>query len=256
MIEQELTLTTPDGPMRTFVVHPDGDGPFPVAVLYMDAPGYREQLKENARRFAADGYWCVAPDLWHHFGDDVSFDMNAIREAGFKGPEIDRMLSFVGRLSPALVKADTEAILIAAKSDPTADDGAKVCVGYCMGARYALHAAATLPEQFVAAAGIHPGTLLTDGPDSPHHDLDTVAGELYFAFAENDEYAPEAMVDALREEMTSRGVPGTVERMPGTYHGFAMADVPSYQPQAAAAHFERTLALWRRNIEQQPVARA
>jgi dienelactone hydrolase len=29
----------------------------------MDGVGYREQIKANARRFAADGYYCVAPDL-------------------------------------------------------------------------------------------------------------------------------------------------------------------------------------------------
>ena len=61
MYEQETRISTPDGGMTTFVTHPDGDGPFPVAVLYMDGVGYRDQIKSNARRFAADGYYCVAP---------------------------------------------------------------------------------------------------------------------------------------------------------------------------------------------------
>ena len=64
MIEKEIQVQTADAAMTTFVVHPDGQGPFPVALHSMDGIGYREQVKENARRFAADGYYCVAPDLF------------------------------------------------------------------------------------------------------------------------------------------------------------------------------------------------
>jgi len=59
MIEREIRIATPDGEMTTFIAHPDGDLPYPVAVLYMDALGYREQIKQNARRFAAAGYLWV-----------------------------------------------------------------------------------------------------------------------------------------------------------------------------------------------------
>ncbi len=39
MNEQHLNVMTADGDMETFVAYPDGAGPFPVVVLYMDAPG-------------------------------------------------------------------------------------------------------------------------------------------------------------------------------------------------------------------------
>jgi hypothetical protein len=39
-----------------------------------------------------------------------------------------------------------------------------------------------------------------------------------------------------------------VERLPGTAHGFAMADLPVYDHDAAERHFERTLDLWRRAL--------
>ncbi|TML69572.1 MAG: hypothetical protein E6G13_09630 [Actinobacteria bacterium] len=41
MHERETRIRTADGEMTTFVAHPDGSGPFPVAVLYMDGVGYR-----------------------------------------------------------------------------------------------------------------------------------------------------------------------------------------------------------------------
>jgi len=78
-----------------------------------------------------------------------------------------------------------------------------------------------MSDEFVAAAGIHPGALVTDQPDSPHHDLADVHGGLYIAFAENDQSATAESVDRFRQELEARGVEGVVERLPGTSHGFA-----------------------------------
>ena len=253
MVEKEIRVRTPDGDMATFVVRPDGEGPFPVAVIFMDGVGYREQLKENARRFAADGYYCVAPDLYYRQGERLSFDFSKLASEGPKGAEAARMMKAVTSVTPDNVVADTKAVLAASTSDPAASTGPKVCVGYCLGARVSLHAASALADEFVAAAGIHPGALITDKPDSPHHDLGSVRGELYFAFAETDRTVTAEMVDQFREELARNQVRGVVERLLGTTHGFAMADLPVYNHDAAERHFERTLDLWRRNLSPQPV---
>jgi carboxymethylenebutenolidase len=215
-------------------VHPDGEGTYPVAVLYMDGIGYREQVKKNARRFAAAGYYCVAPDLFYRSGQGIVFDLAELSAQGFKGPSAERMMAVVVRVKPDGVVADTEAIFEAIASDlAAAVSGPKVCVGYCMGARFALHVASALADEFVAAAGIHPGALVSDEPDSPHHDLAGVHGELYFAFAENDRTATTELVDRFRDELERQGIKGVVERLPGTAHGFAMADLPVYSRDAA-----------------------
>jgi len=253
MVEKEIRISTADGDMTTFVVRPEGYGPFPVAVIFMDGVGYREQLKANARRFAADGYYCVAPDLYYREGDRLTFDMSRMATDGFKGPEAERMMKAATSVTPANVVADTRAVLAAISSDPAAAPGPKVCVGYCLGARVSLHAASALADEFVAAAGIHPGALITGKPDSPHHDLASVRGELYFAFAETDRTVTAEMVDQFREELRRHGIRGVVERLPGTTHGFAMADLPVYNREAAEHHFERTLDLWRRNLSPEPV---
>jgi carboxymethylenebutenolidase len=253
MVEKEIRVPTADGEMTTFVVHPGGGGPFPVAMLYMDGVGYREQLKQNARRFAADGYYCVAPDLFYRSGVGLSFDFSKIASEGMGGAEAKRMMSVTASVTPEKVVADTRAIFAEIASDPAAGRGAKVCVGYCIGARLALRIASALADDFVAAAGIHPGALVTDKPDSPHHDLANVRGELYFAFAEIDRSATPALVDQFREELHRHRVRGIVERLPGVAHGFAMADLPVYNRDAAEHHFERTLDLWRRNLSQERV---
>jgi hypothetical protein len=61
VVEREVKIRTQNGQMTTFIAHPEGGGPFPIAVLYMDGVGYRDQIKRNARRFAADGYYLRRP---------------------------------------------------------------------------------------------------------------------------------------------------------------------------------------------------
>jgi len=240
--EQEITVPTSDGPMTTFVVRPDEDRSFPVAVLFMDGVGYREQIKVNARRFAADGYYCVAPDLFHRSGDKVSFDVMRLRADDDYRAEL---MATIAKVTPDAAMADTHAVFDAIADDPAASDGPNVCVGYCMGARVALHAAAAMPDEFAAAACIHPSKLITDQPDSPHLELPNVHGELYFALAENDHTVED--VEAFRRELERTGVSAVAERVHAT-HGYAMADLPVYDRDASERHFEQTLELWRRNV--------
>src|SRR4051794_114357 len=138
MFETEIAVTTADGEMTTFVAHPEGDGPFPVAVLFMDGVGYREQVKENARRFAGDGYYVVAPDLFYRSGEKLTFDFARASDPAYR----ERLMSIIGSVTPERARADIDAVFAAIADEPAAAvDAAKVCVGYCMGARLALHAA-------------------------------------------------------------------------------------------------------------------
>src|SRR4051812_7489971 len=184
MTENEMRVQTADGSMTVFTVRPDGEGPSPVALVYMDAPGYRDAVKEHARRFAADGYYVALPDLFYRAGEKLTMD-----EEGR-----ERIFELVRSLTPDKIEADTRAVLDAVADDPAASPGPKVCVGYCMGAKFALHAAAVLPDM-AAAAGAHPGALATDEPDSPHLELPQVRAELYYAFAENDQSATRESVE-------------------------------------------------------------
>lgn len=246
MREQEIVVTTPDGEMKVFLVHPSEGGPFLVAILFMDGIGYREQIRANARRFAEGGYYVAAPDLFYRAGDGTILDMTKLMSAGMDSPEGKRFREVVSSVTPARVEGDIQAILDNIKDDGAADTSSLVSVGYCMGARLALHVAATR-DDMRAAAGIHPGALVTDQPDSPHRDLATVRGVVYFAFAEQDRSATPESIDAFRTAMADAGVRGTVERLPGTAHGFAMADLPVYDHDACERHFEHILDLWRRS---------
>jgi carboxymethylenebutenolidase len=44
MIDQQVEIPTKDGHTTTFISHPERDGPHPVILFYMDAPGIRRGI--------------------------------------------------------------------------------------------------------------------------------------------------------------------------------------------------------------------
>ena len=50
MHEQHVIVTTKHGKMPAFTACPEGAGPFPPIILYMDAPGTREELRHQDRK--------------------------------------------------------------------------------------------------------------------------------------------------------------------------------------------------------------
>ena len=49
MIENDVLVVTKYGRQPAFAVCPDEPGKFPGIILYMDAPGFREELRDQAR---------------------------------------------------------------------------------------------------------------------------------------------------------------------------------------------------------------
>ena len=117
-----------------------------------------------------------------------------------------------------------------------------------MSGQYAINAATHFPGRVKAAASIYGVQLVTDRPDSPHLAGQKTKAELYFGCAETDVYAPMETVERVRQQMKADGANAEVEIYPGTHHGFAFPKRPVYDRDAAERHWERLLALYRRNL--------
>ncbi len=72
--------------------------------------------------------------------------------------------------------------------------------------------------------------------------------ELYFGCAETDIYAPMEIIEKVKQTMNDDSANAEVEIYPGTHHGFAFPKRPVYHRDAAERHWERLLALYRRNL--------
>jgi len=241
MIEREIDLETPDGAMNTFVVHPEEGGPHPAVLFYMDAPGKREELHDMARRIATAGYFVVLPNLYYRRSREFSMEVS---EEGMK-----RMFDMMRSLSNGMVVEDTRTLLAVVDRDPAAREGRVGAVGYCMSGPFVFAAAAAYPERFAATASIYGAGLVTDRDDSPHLTADRIQGEIYFACAEIDRYAPKEQIEALTAHLAGTEVRHRIEWYPGVEHGFAFPQRAGIYDQAAAErHWERLFDLFGRNL--------
>jgi carboxymethylenebutenolidase len=242
MFEQDVILTTKHGRMPAFVACPDGAGPFPPVIFYMDAPGTREELRNMARRIAKNGYFCLLPDMYYRLGT-VRFDI----------PRRDDAMSAVIRASMnsitnALVTDDTAAVIAWFDANDKVKSGPVGCVGHCMSGCYITTVSARFPHRMTAAASLYGVNIVTDKPDSSHLLLPEIKGELYYAFAEHDQSVPAHVIPELRASLAKTDVVNTVKVFEGTHHGFCFAERMVYSPQAAEQTWADIFDLFKRRL--------
>jgi len=245
VIEQTIDIATKDGATTTFIVHPERNGPHPVVLFFMDAPAIREELRDMARRIAAAGYYVMLPNLYYRKGVLELKDLPPLPEAEARA----RIFELMGSITIPMIMADGDALLDYADRDPAASKGKIATLGYCMSGQYAINFAARYPDRVGAAASIYGVQLVTDKADSPHLAAQTAKGELYFACAEHDSYAPMEMVQTLDQLVKAKNLNAEVELYEGVHHGFAFPQRGAvYDKPAAERHWERLFALWKRRL--------
>ena len=243
MLERYVDIATRDGRMACSIVHPDEGAPLPVIVVYMDAFGIREELRDMARRFASAGYYLMLPNLFYRDGGP-SFDAALVVDDNYD----PRMSRLNAALSMDMTASDTTALLEFAGKDPTAA-ASVATVGYCMGGRHALAAAAAHPLQIRAMASLHGGQLVTQTPDSPHLRIAQLQCEAYFGWADKDPVAPADHQRSVAQALAARGFPHRVEHHAGAQHGFTFPGRSTYHKDAAEQVWARLFAMFRRTLE-------
>jgi carboxymethylenebutenolidase len=240
MKEKEIDIQTKDGLVNTFITHPEEDGPYPVILFLMDAPGKREELHDMARRIATVGYYVMLPNLYYRDSRDFTTDGT---------PESrDIMFGYMNNLSNKMVVEDCQSLLAFAEGETVASDGPVGCTGYCMSGPFAFAVAAQLADRVKASASFHGVRLMVDAEDSPHLDADKIRGEMYFGCAETDEYVPTEMISSLEAYMTDMNIRSRIEWYPGTHHGFVFPLRELYDKASAERHWERLFAMFSRNL--------
>ena len=242
MITNEIELKMPGGVMDTFIIHPDENGPFPIILFLMDAPGKREELHDMASRIAASGYYVMLPNLYYRKTRDFIFEPTSAGRV--------KMLEQMDNLTNDLAVQDCLELIKYGDSDPNTNNGDVGCVGYCMSGPFAFCAASAIPKRIKASASIHGVKLLTGKDDSPHLNASLIKAEMYFAMAEKDKWADPKMVDELDEHLKEIGINYRIEWYAGTDHGFVFPNRgPLYDKASAEKHYQRLLSLFERNLK-------
>ena len=250
MKERFAEIVTPSGRMEAFVTHPEEGGPFPAVLVYMDVFGLREELYDVARRVATVGYYAMVPDFYYRNGKlrvHIPKDKRPWGLADLDKAEEQRARAAGKALSNTMAVDDTGAILKFLEREPVRP-GPKGAIGFCMGGRLALCAAGNFPDQFKAAAGVHPSSLVSDDPTSPHFLADKFRGEVYCGFPEDDPLAPTATINKLAEVFGRGPVQYRYRRHMGAIHGYGLPERDVHHKQAANSDFAAIFAMFRREM--------
>jgi carboxymethylenebutenolidase len=254
MRERIAEIETADGKLDAFVTHPEEGGPFPAVVVLMDIWGLREELFDVARKIAVAGYHCTLPNFWYRRGR-VRYEFRdgagRMRSLDTLPQEVqDEIRANMNLVTDRMAMADLGSLLKFLDREPTVRRGPKGTVGYCLGGRLSLAAAAEFPDTFRACASLHGTAIVSDAPDSPHRLVERMRGEIYCGFAEKDPYAPPSTIETLANLFEDRG-----ERVhyraivhPGTEHGYALPDRDIFHKESANRDWEHIFAMYRRQL--------
>lgn len=211
-----------------------GDPSAPRAVIVVqEAFGVNDHIRSVTERFAAEGYYAVAPEFFHRSGSpEVPYD---------DFPEAMRAL---GQLTKAGITSDLEhaAAFLSTHGYGPASIG---IVGYCMGGSVTLYAA-TLGLVGAAATyyggGVEVGrfgleSLLELGP--------TLRAPWIGFYGDLDKGIPVPQVEALRVAVASSGQDTALIRYADGDHGFHCDGRPAvYNADAAGDAYSRTLGFF------------
>jgi carboxymethylenebutenolidase len=186
--------------------------------------GLNDTIKAFCTRLADSGFVVFAPDLYHGIVVDTI-------------PEAETM---VNDMDGSQAKADVAgAALYLAERTGQTGRGLAV-IGFSLGAYFALDLSAADPEH-IRSVVVFYGT----GPA----DFNKARAAYLGHFAEQDDFEPQAEVDALEAALQQAGRPVTLYRYPGVGHWFFEADrVQAFNPAAADLAWARTLEFLRRPI--------
>ena len=242
-MKQEITLPTEDGDARAFVFTPDsGAGPWPAAIIAMDAPAIRPAMFEMGERLAQAGYYVLLPDLFWRAGP---YDPPNIAAARAGDPEAVAVFQKLrGSTGVDKQMTDIKACLDYLARDPRAKADKVGITGYCMGGSIALRAAGTFPDQIAAAASFHGGGMATDHEKSPHLLAPQIKAKVLVAGADEDASYDPAQNERLKATLANAGVDADVSIWAGCKHGWVPTDMAVYNKDGAERHWRELVALF------------
>jgi carboxymethylenebutenolidase len=240
MSQRDVEVRTADGECPASLHVPDGAGPWPAVIVFPDAGGLRDTLRDMGERLAAMGYVALVPDSYYRSGAWPAFDMRTV----FGEPsERERLLALAKSVTADMAARDAAAYVDYLLALPETTGTAVGTTGYCLGGKLSLVVAGHLGEKVAAAAAFHAGDIAVDDPDSPHHRAGSIRATVYVAGATDDPTFPTEQRDRLEAALAGAGVQHTIETYSAA-HGFAVADVPTYDPAAADKHWDALSQLY------------
>jgi carboxymethylenebutenolidase len=225
---QYVTYPSPggnSGTMRGYLVQPKGTGPFPVVLVVHENRGLNPYIEDVARRAAVEGFLALAPDGLFPVG-------------GYPGNDDDGR-ELQAKLDQNKLRTD---MLNSAKylKAHALSSGKLGVTGFCWGGGTTNYLAVMMGPDVKAAAPYY-------GAAPAPTAVSDIKAALAIHYAANDERI-NAMWPDYDKALKAAGTSFEQFTYPGTQHGFHNNSTPRYQEAAAKLSWERTIALFKKNL--------
>ena len=215
--------------MKAFVAAPQTKDKRPAILIVQEWWGLTEHIKDIARRYAAEGYVAIVPDLYSRLGHALPTD------AGEAGKLMNTLKQEDGL-------TDLNATVAYLKSVPEVDAAKIGITGFCMGGSYALMLPCVSPE--IKAAVPFYGQV--PNPDTP---IQKLACPVLYLYGEDDGWITKADVQRLAAALKKYNKAGEIKTYPGAPNAFFRDTDPSvYRPEAARDAWVRTKAFFKQHL--------
>ena len=202
--------------IEAYLAKPKSSGKHPAVVVVHDTQGLSENIEDVSRRFAAEGFVTLAPDLLSRAG-------------GTKSPE--QASGAITQLSPDRTVADLKAALDFLAKNPGVDPAQISAIGFGWGAWRVFRMAAATPS--LSHAVIFYGVTPTDGLDGIHAPVLAHYAQYDFRITGNALWTERTMA-SLGEKFADYVYTKA-------HHGFFDDKGNAYDPDASKLAWTRTL---------------
>jgi carboxymethylenebutenolidase len=211
--------------IEAYLARPLGADSFGNVVVIHHMPGYDTASKEIVRRFAANGYAALMPNLHHRAAPGASPDDAAAASRAQGGVPDERLVGDVGAAANILRGLEHS-------------NGLVGVIGYCSGGRQSFLAACSLPLQ--AAVDCYGAFIVSEPPEGMPITMQPIIGlakdlscPLLGLFGAADSHPSPAETAQLGEVLTELGKEHEFHTYEGAGHAFFSVDRPSYRVEAA-----------------------
>jgi carboxymethylenebutenolidase len=238
LVAGEVKIPVADGEIPAYRARPAQGQAFPVVLVVQEIFGVHEHIKDVCRRFAREGYFAIAPELYARQGD-VS-QMTDYKEI---------FAQVVSKVPDAGVLSDLDAAVAwAAKSGE--GDAARVGVtGFCWGGRITWLYAAHNPQLKAGVAWY--GRLTGQATElQPKYPLDLAAelkAPVLGLYGGQDQGIPLADVEKMRAALAAAKQPSEIVVFQDAPHGFHADYRPSFREADAREGWRQCLAWFRKH---------
>jgi carboxymethylenebutenolidase len=244
VVDEQVELTTPWGPMRTHIVKPVAAGRYPGIVFYSEIFQITGPIRRTAAQLAGHGYIVAMPEIYHEF--EAPGEVFPYNQAG-----TDRGNVLKTTKELASYDADARAALdhLAARADCTGQLGAMgICIGGHLAYRTALNPDVRATVCFYAT-DIHKRSLGKGMNDDSLQRASDIRGELLMIWGRQDPHIPLEGRMAVLNRLNEVGAQFTWHEVNGA-HAFLRDEGARYDPELARQCMTLALDLFHRKLGQ------